>query len=768
MLPDLLAQLDAFCTAHPIHLKVLFAPNEQVGVNLTSALARRRIDCINLQITTPAAWAERHVAPRLQACGWTRLAGGSDRFLLQEVVDDLEQEASLRPLPSRGGILLRTIRDVRAAGITPSALRKASLPAAKREALARVLDAYETRLAAEQLYDVVTLLREGAKQAVRPEAAYAILDTTPLSEWALRFVRAYVGDRIMRMGQPRSEGTPVAPPPDSPARRWEDAPREEAVGALHPAASLWSMGLTPDDRTCTRLRTAPGARAAVRGVLRDVLSRDLPFDQVEIAYTAEDPYLNALLTAAERFDVPMTFATGRPVLSAPSGQALRGFFRWMAQGFDTAVLTALCRARLLTFDRDVSSPPAGPAVAAVLERGHHGPGRHRHRHLIARLEDRCDEDGEAEREQLYRARRALDALADVVPDGGAVTTTNALADAGITFLMRFDGLTGRPAPQHALGDGRVSVSASRLETLAACPYRYFLKYVLDVEPPDAPEDDPTRWLDPLQFGQLLHELFHTFMDRLDGDVPDLEVHGDTLRTLLEQKTEAYRDRILVQHEAAFRADRRRLERAARVFLAAEAQQSESKPVAFELSFGQGVPRRPHRPTPVIVALNDDVQLQLEGRIDRVDPFPNGDYAIWDYKTGSMHGFDEQDLGAAGQRLQWVLYAYAFEDMLAEDEAEGTVARSGYFFANDRAYGQRLAASPPPRETLAQQLEPLLDLAAQGAFPHVQKRRRACAFCDYRRICADESKTARDVAAIIDATAAGDAVCEALARWMDVG
>lgn len=991
MLPHPIAQLDAFCTAHPVRPKVLFAPNEQVGRNLTTAWARRGAGGLHLRVTTPAAWAERHVAPRLQAAGWTRLANGAGRFLLRDALDQLGARASLEPLPKGTGTLLRAIRDLRAAGLTPTALRRAALPPAKREALARVLDAYETRLEAAQLYDAETLFRAGAAHAAPTEAVYAILDATRLSRGALRFVRAVAGNQLVRIGQPQAHGEAVDPPPDSAACRCAEASHPAASGTSHPAASLWTTGLTPDDRAAVRVRTALGVGAEVRGVLRDVLDRGLPLDQVEIVYTAEAPYLNALWAAAERFDVPMTLATGRPVRSTPAGQALRGFFRWVAQGCDTARLAALCRARLLTFDRAVDPPPAPPDVAAVLDRGVHGPGCHRHRDLIARLEDRCGEDDDAEREQLLRARTALEALVALVPDDEAAASTRDLALAGVTFLTdfgpgdpeaasvtslierlrdvadavgtvtgarshlasmlqrlvethtveasaarpgalhgapleragytgrphsyvvgldeaafpapppsdpvlldteraaldgltplversgdaewhlarvlgavsetvtlsartysltegapvfpaprfqraarqlgyredaagaapvpsfglvpapgdvpldaterllaarhgddfeaavrdgapwlvqgqhaqarraadpltRFDGLTGRPAPNHALGDGATSVSASRLETLAACPFRYFLKRVLEVEPPQTPEEDPTRWLDPLQFGQLLHDLYQTFMERLDGDVTSQAAHEETLMALLEQHIAAYRAQTPVQHEAAFQADRRRLERAARVFLAAEARRSDAEPVAFEVSFGQGVSVRPHRPSPVTVPLTDAVQLRLEGRIDRVDRLPNGDYAIWDYKTGSMYGYDEQDLGAAGQRLQWALYAYAFEEMLAAADAAGTVARSGYFFANGRAYGQRLAASPPPRDALGAQLEPLLDLAAQGAFPHVQKRRGACTFCHYRRICADESKTARDTAKIIDATA-DEAVCDALARWM---
>ena len=48
----------------------------------------------------------------------------------------------------------------------------------------------------------------------------------------------------------------------------------------------------------------------------------------------------------------------------------------------------------------------------------------------------------------------------------------------------------------------------------ACPYRYFLKYILAIEPLDEYAEDTTRWLDPLTYGSLLHDLLYDFMQEL--------------------------------------------------------------------------------------------------------------------------------------------------------------------------------------------------------------------------------------------------------------
>ena len=989
MLPEPLAHLDAFCAAHPLAPKVLLVPTVQAGDALIAALAERGRACINVRVATPVGWAERRVRAALHQAGWTRLTRGAERFVLREVLEVVRSasweaavEAWLAYQTPR--TLQPVVHELRAAGVTATDVRTAPIASAKRRGLAAVLDAYAEHLSAYRQYDAALLFQRGIALGDAPDAWFAVLDGTPLSRKADQFIRAEAGDQLVRLGCASPPSGPN-PPAGSASDRWDDSSLASEQGDVHAAADVWSAGLSAEERDIVRLRVAPGVEAEVRGVLRDMLARGIPFDKVEVAYTTADLYESQWHAAVDRFDSPATLATGRPMLQTPTGQALHGIYRWIAQGCDSELLAMWLRARLCTFDRVLDEPPDAPAVAAVLDQGGHGAGLH-HQVLIDRLAEPYAA-GDPERERLRRVRRALDALVSLVPREDPVTVDD-LVTAGVTFVTwfgpgttesvpvtsiikrlrdvadavgtmtgtrsqlasmmqrlveghrveasaacpgalhvapldragytgrphvyvvgldatsfsgkrppdpvlpdaersmlnglipraaragdaewhlyrlmravpetvtlsartgdiasgaegspsafflrvasqleyadeaadvpafplvpsssdlaldatehllarraaagfeeavhaqapwlmdglhaqkhreaptwtRFDGLTGRPAPRHALGTGDIPTSASRLETLAACPYRYFLQHVLEVKPPDVPDEDPTRWLDPLQFGALLHELFYEFMVRTRGRITDADTHTDSLEALLTQKIEAFRERIPVQHEAAFRADRMRLKRAARIFLAAEARRTEAEPVAFEVSFGQGQSGEQHRARPVPLALSDDVALLLMGRIDRVDRLPSGDYAIWDYKTGSMRGYDANDLQGGGHRLQWALYAYAFNAMLEAADADGTVQQSGYVFATARAYGQRLADSPPPREQVGAQLASLLDLAARGAFPHVQKRRGACRFCDYRRICADEATSARDVRAMTP-NAPGDPISNAISRWM---
>jgi hypothetical protein len=57
-------------------------------------------------------------------------------------------------------------------------------------------------------------------------------------------------------------------------------------------------------------------------------------------------------------------------------------------------------------------------------------------------------------------------------------------------------------------------SASRLERLSSCPFAYFLEHVLRLESPEEVERDPTRWLEPMKAGSLLHEVFRLFFEEI--------------------------------------------------------------------------------------------------------------------------------------------------------------------------------------------------------------------------------------------------------------
>ena len=183
-------------------------------------------------------------------------------------------------------------------------------------------------------------------------------------------------------------------------------------------------------------------------------------------------------------------------------------------------------------------------------------------------------------------------------------------------------------------------SASRLETLAQCPFRYFLKHVLRVEAPEEVERDATRWLDAMKAGSLLHEVFRLFFERITaaGQKPQSARHARVDRALAEAQIAAWREKIPPASELAFEERRDEILLTSRTFLALEEEHCrEVTPRFFEVPFG--LPRAASRspvasPDPVPIAIGAGQSFLLRGSIDRVDEAPDGTFQVWDYKTGS--------------------------------------------------------------------------------------------------------------------------------------
>ncbi len=338
---------------------------------------------------------------------------------------------------------------------------------------------------------------------------------------------------------------------------------------------------------------------------------------------------------------------------------------------------------------------------------------------------------------------------------------------------RFSGWIARRDVESLDLQGTRTLSSRMLETLAECPRRYLMRYTLGLVPPEEPQLDPRRWLHPLEMGNLLHGLFLDFMQELQekGERPG-EGHEVRLQELIRVAIGAQRERVPVELEAGYRNDCRRIDRAARIFLHAEAQRLAADPAlyaaAFELDFGFDPEH------PVEVSLSHEVAFRLCGRIDRVDGVRDASgettaHEIWDYKTGSTFNYSATDMLQGGRRLQWALYAYALPHLV---DGDGDVRLSGYFFASDRGSGQRFSDAPPVRHELAQVLRPLFDLARQGFFPALHKADARgggpCRFCDYRRVCASEARGADQVDDLLEAAAQLSALVEGWAEAVAAG
>ena len=362
-------------------------------------------------------------------------------------------------------------------------------------------------------------------------------------------------------------------------------------------------------------------------------------------------------------------------------------------------------------------PPAGfvPAVGAALDEGEW---------WLARLAGENVEPGSGA--PLVRGRFPW------LEDGRAALAARASDD-----FTAWDGRLSTPVPELDPRKNGRPTSASLVQSLAGCPFAYFVRNVLGVRPPDDLERDPTRWLEPRDEGSLLHEVFRAFLEDLTrrGEKPDAARHAGALLAMAEERIEAWRERVPPSSEVAFQWQREAILRACRTFLAAETEHCRDvTPRWFEVGFGmrEAADGALASADPVEIALGRGERVLLRGSIDRVDEAADGTFHVWDYKTGSAAGIREGRGLHGGRQAQPALYALAFEELLKRRGRAGRVSRSGYFFPGRKGEGQRLTI-PVDAEETGRALSSLFDLAGAGLFPHAASR-LGCRFCEFEAVC----------------------------------
>src|SRR6266540_729471 len=304
----------------------------------------------------------------------------------------------------------------------------------------------------------------------------------------------------------------------------------------------------------------------------------------------------------------------------------------------------------------------------------------------------------------------------------------------------WDGWIQSGTPELDPRRGGEPFSPSRLQDLAKCPFAYFVRHVLHVDAPKDLERDPTRWLDPMSEGSLLHELFRDFFQRITeaGEKPETARHLRLILELAEERILAWKDRVPPKSELAFALQCDNIRFACRTLLALEEEHCRDiTPRYFEVPFG--LPRQAARtralvasPDPVAIEVGSRGSFLLRGSIDRVDEAADGTFHVWDYKTGSAWSIREGTGLRGGRQIQPVLYAMAFETLLDRAGRPGSVSKSGYFFPGRKGEGQRMLA-PLDRGQTREVLRRLFDLLAAGMFPHALSP-EDCKFCVFEAIC----------------------------------
>ncbi len=297
----------------------------------------------------------------------------------------------------------------------------------------------------------------------------------------------------------------------------------------------------------------------------------------------------------------------------------------------------------------------------------------------------------------------------------------------------------------ALG-GKV-LSATALQQLAACPYRFLLHALHGLRPRE--EAIPLEELDPLTRGEIFHAVQAAALgelarrQRLPLAEADAREALDLLDATLDRLAEDYRERLAPALPRVWESEIEEMRVDLRGWLREQLDAAGTAPgwipAHFELGFG--LPRDERRdPASRAAAVDILGKLRLRGAIDLVETSADGaTLRATDHKTGRPPDTQLITIGG-GEILQPLLYALAAAAVL------GKPAHSGRLYFCTRRGGYR-SFEVPLHELSLLALRQVLDLLAhslhQGFLP-AAPRQGACARCDYRPVCGpwEERRIAR--------------------------
>jgi RecB family exonuclease len=322
---------------------------------------------------------------------------------------------------------------------------------------------------------------------------------------------------------------------------------------------------------------------------------------------------------------------------------------------------------------------------------------------------------------------------------------------GLRRLTEFDGNLSEVAATAGFGRQlqQSPVSATSLESWAACPFRYFLGHVLRLSALETPEETTT--IGPLDRGSLVHDILERFIKET-GAAVELPAPGEAWGIPNRDRLDQIAGEEFSKAESSGVTGKRLLWELAKqeirddleTFLEEDATLRAihgTTQIQVEAAFGFGAD------TPVVE--DPETQVSFRGRIDRVDLNSDGSSAlVIDYKTGSSSPYQglEKDPIDHGKRLQLGVYSLA-----AREFAPGaTEVQAAYWFTRT---GTRLRFAPPSRfdindsevrERFREGVSAIVAGIHDGLFPanpgpwvsfgQTNSGPKNCGFCDFDSLC----------------------------------
>lgn len=356
----ILEELGRICRGHMLEPKVLLVPSVSYGKQLEGEGALQGIPILNLHVKTVRQLAREVLEELPGGCKREAISDAQVLFLLEKVCAfELKVGSYFHALRDQEGFwrkLWDSLQELELAGGSFETLPgdKVFEDPRKGEELSAIAKALGREMDALGFIGIPGLLKEAA--------AVLSLDGSHKLSGALFLVPeslelSALGRRFLEALKP---GETILLPGSSGGKPWPDVVFSQALGE----------------------------EAELRGVLRDVLDRNVPFERVQVLWTDDGAYLPFARDLCRRLGVPVTFGAGLPVVAAPAGKAALALLDWMEQGYPAFGLVRMLSSGFL--DLSVFCPgeadfPTPTACVSLLRDAVPGWGADRYAPSLERL-----------------------------------------------------------------------------------------------------------------------------------------------------------------------------------------------------------------------------------------------------------------------------------------------------------------------------------------------------------------------------------------------
>ena len=415
----------------------------------------RRMPIWNVRCLTFAQLADMLGRPKLEENGRAPLPDGAEVVLVRDAIAELRGGyfEPVADLPGFARTAVKSIRDLKEAGVAPDALADSRSP--QLAAFAGIYRAYQSRLERLGLYDRGDVLAAAAEVAPADSdradstfIAYGFYDLTGLQRRLFAAVAsaARTTAALVPVGEGRAfdYGGPML---DWLAGEGFE-PGEPAGEFAPPVARLFQPPAGEPVDVPVRILSVPGEPREVREIVREVLrlaEDGLRFHEIGVLLRDSGTYSRLLRDAFAQRSIPFFVSGGVPLAETAAARHMLLLADLLAGDMSRADVMQFAHAAPVPLDELIGArPDLGEWELLTIEAGIvSGPDKWVPRLDALARRQRDDEGGARRDAALAGLRRFVTGLLDVrraIPDRGTwAEITDALLDAFSKFVGECDG-----------------------------------------------------------------------------------------------------------------------------------------------------------------------------------------------------------------------------------------------------------------------------------------------------------------------------------------